>query len=102
MTITEQLKNSRERVEEILKGNREARDDDLALYFDYLVRYAGIDRQLLAIIYKQIRGRDVPEFKSLSRLRRKIQSEGLYPGTRQLRRQEEEKEVREYIGGESG
>jgi len=72
-----QLKTVKDRVEWLLASYPAARNDDLYLYVLYLRHFCPEASQYIRFIPYEV-FRQFPRFETISRCRRKIQSEGRY------------------------
>jgi hypothetical protein len=103
MSIVDGIETCLSNVEFILSQNREARDDDLLLYFTYLERtttlgysFFNLGINSLKDLHKEIKMLNIPSYESVSRARRKIQEEGRWIGTKRAARLGEAKAVSDW------
>lgn len=89
----------RDKVREILKDDPKSRDSDKYLVWQYGIRFHNINKNTDGPSW--ILNPAFPEFESLTRARRHIQSKEIsLRGNRYIARKEREVEVREYYSGE--
>lgn len=99
MSISNELKYCKERVETILRDYPTSRDSDKVLIIKYLSKFHGLKDSLrIEAFYTFVRIlEDAPSFETIRRLRQRFQEGGLYMGTKRLKRLEEEKRVRQVV-----
>lgn len=86
-----------EKVKEILKTNKEARDNNDSLYLAYIKEYGYGSNNLYGDIIKAVKMRIIPPISSVSRASRKCQE--LYPelrGENYKKRYDKQKEFIEF------
>lgn len=77
----EELITIEDKVKKVLEESKEAREDDMYLYYKYCQKYknVGAGEFTLIFISKERRNQDgLPAFESVSRARRKIQHDNEY------------------------
>ena len=81
MTMLNQIKNIKDKVQFLISRNPELRDSDKKLWLAYMVHYEGLKNIIYDEAYYDfvnlIMCKSTPSFESLSRARRKVQEE--YP-----------------------
>lgn len=89
--MTKEMEQAQEKIERILKAHIGSRDSDRALILEYMLGHTGLknlpEKVKLSIV-KAVYC-EMPSFETITRLRRKIQSDGRYLGamnTRELRK----------------
>lgn len=95
--IANTLRTVLSKVDKILEENEAARDSDKVLYIEYLRRFTTLGINMfytLDEIGECIM--DAPTPETTSRLRRMIQREGKWSGTRRAERAEEAEGVKEW------
>ena len=102
------LSKTKEMVCEILKEVPAARDYDKILCIEYLKRHSGVRLcESSSKLFEAILGVDFATFETITRVRRKIQADGHFMGSKIKERAEKAQFVKEYLknssfGGRNG
>lgn len=72
------------RIEKLLKSKRSLRDDDRALWIEYLNKFHGLEKSLGIKAYQKFMNivGEAPKFGTVMRCRAKLQENGQYLGKR--------------------
>lgn len=101
MRISDGIESVSTKIEWLLKFYPELRDDDTLLFLAYLNRFHLLREVIGVDAYKKLKALllddAVVKFESVSRARRKIQSQGLYQGTKRDLKLEEQEAVKEVV-----
>lgn len=103
MSLSNELRTTKSKVETILYEHPDTRDNDKYLWLAYMNKYHSLRALLGEEAYKALRfiilHPRTPLFESVRRVRQKLQEEGKYLGKKRKQRKNAEQDVRDWTKG---